>query len=237
MASAHLLMDFPPRGWFWWFYAHLYDAIWDSPLTQVMNDRIFSVCGSTGVGIDLGCGTGLSSASLTRRGWIMIGVDSSRVMALRALTSRRVAKVIEADASAVQIADNSFDLVVVSNILHLHKDPFGVLNEANRLVTPQALIACVWPVDSLSLWTIFHYERRSKRSLAQSWKALILRAIIGIAGVSVSARLRSSTAVKGLLLEWMDSHPIDIVDYGCTGIEEFVIVRNVSKGGLGQHRD
>ena len=85
------------RRRFWELYALVYDAVWQSPLVDATKDVLLRHVAGTGTAVDLGCGTGLFSEPLTRRGWRTIGVDSSPVMLKRAREQKRCSELVLAD--------------------------------------------------------------------------------------------------------------------------------------------
>jgi len=217
---------------FWDWYARIYDRIWDSPVTNEVNARIFDALAPRYIAIDLGCGTGLSSSALTNRGWTVIGVDISARMLDRALSQGRVTRAIQADAASSGLAESIADLVIVSNLLHIHQDPGAVLAEAYRIAGNMATIICVWPTERVSFRRVLAAELRLRRSPASALSAAGLRLIVGMLGVLVSARKRSSSAVGDEVTRWSESHHLYMRNYGqIMGIQEFVSFSLYAKDG------
>lgn len=90
--------------------------------------------------VELGCGTAYFSAWLARRGARPVGVDLTDA---QLATARRCQQqfdvqfpLIEADATAVPLSDDSFDLVLSEYGASLWCDPDGWIGEAARLLRP-----------------------------------------------------------------------------------------------------
>jgi predicted TPR repeat methyltransferase len=97
-ADALGTMPRQSRRAFWSFYALLYDAVWDSPLTsQVVAAAIGASQGPSVA--DLGCGTGLASRALVQRGATVDGVDGVTAMVRRATRTHRISRGHVADAA------------------------------------------------------------------------------------------------------------------------------------------
>jgi SAM-dependent methyltransferase len=91
-----------------------------------------------GVGrcVDLGCGTGRFLEVAADLGWDVTGVDVSADQLRLARQAAPNAQLVEADASAVPLADASFD-AGFSTFTHTDVDDFaGLVAEARRLVRP-----------------------------------------------------------------------------------------------------
>jgi SAM-dependent methyltransferase len=96
--------------------------------------------------LDLGCGEGRVGAELERRGYTVVGVDSSPGMVALA-RERHEAHV--ADAAALPFEDASFDLVVAYMSLMNLDDLDGGVREAGRVLEPGGRLcaALIHPVD------------------------------------------------------------------------------------------
>ncbi|MFF9564361.1 class I SAM-dependent methyltransferase [Leifsonia sp. NPDC014704] len=88
--------------------------------------------------LDAGCGSGPLSAALRERGAIMSGFDGSPAMI--ELARRRLGDQVPlhvADlASSLPFADDAFDDVMASLVLHYLEDWTGPLGELRRLIKP-----------------------------------------------------------------------------------------------------
>jgi ubiquinone/menaquinone biosynthesis C-methylase UbiE len=92
--------------------------------------------------LDLGCGTGVVSLALARRGFDVLGVDHSRDML--ELAERKLADVdvpgtcrfVVGDVRAVPAADDTFDCVTCQGLLHHLGDLEPCLRELARVLRP-----------------------------------------------------------------------------------------------------
>ncbi|MGN2639222.1 class I SAM-dependent methyltransferase [Nocardia takedensis] len=112
---------------------NLYNAYYERP---AMLDLAGEVSGRRI--LDAGCGSGPLTMALRERGAIVSGVDSSREMLALARerlgsdTDLRVADL----AAPLPFADNSFDDVVASLVLHYLRDWGPTLTEVRRVLKP-----------------------------------------------------------------------------------------------------
>jgi SAM-dependent methyltransferase len=90
--------------------------------------------------VELGCGTAYVSAWLARLGARPVGIDNSRVQLTNANRFQREFglefPLIHANAEAVPLADNSFDLAISEYGACLWCDPYRWIPEAARLLRP-----------------------------------------------------------------------------------------------------
>lgn len=90
--------------------------------------------------VELGCGTAFVSAWLARRGARPVGVDVTHAQLQTARLMQNEYGVhfplIEADAEAVPLRDESFDLVVSEYGASIWCDPYAWIPEAGRLLRP-----------------------------------------------------------------------------------------------------
>ena len=90
--------------------------------------------GPVPVGVDVGCGTGLSTLALTELADSVIGADISPAMLAQAPVHPRV-RYVEASADQLPLDDHSVDLITVSVAFHwLNRERF--LAEARRVLKP-----------------------------------------------------------------------------------------------------
>jgi ubiquinone/menaquinone biosynthesis C-methylase UbiE len=100
-----------------------------------------------GRGLDVGCGTGVRADRLVRAGYEMVGVDPSQGML--DVATRRAPKVATVNASATSLpfADDTFDLVITVAVLHHIADADDVrqaLAEMVRVTKKTAGRIVVW---------------------------------------------------------------------------------------------
>jgi ubiquinone/menaquinone biosynthesis C-methylase UbiE len=111
--------------------------------------------------LDLGCGAGENSVYFAKKGARCVATDYSPGMvdvALKLAAANRVT--IEgqtANAMALDFADNTFDLVYASNLLHHIPDPKIALKEMHRVLKPGGK-ACFW--DPLKHNPVINVYRR-----------------------------------------------------------------------------
>jgi ubiquinone/menaquinone biosynthesis C-methylase UbiE len=130
--------------------------------------------------LDVGCGTGGTTQSLTRYGPVT-GID---LMAegLAFAQRRGLPRLVQSRAERLPFLDDSFDLVCALDVLeHLQDDRAG-LAELKRVCRHQGMILLYVPAFPI-LWSaedvVSHHWRR------YTWRTL--RACVGIAGLSVRA--------------------------------------------------
>jgi ubiquinone/menaquinone biosynthesis C-methylase UbiE len=92
--------------------------------------------------LDIGTGTGVVALALRRRGYPVVGVDSSPPMLARA-RERLAGTVALADARALPFAASTFGQAIAVWVLHAVADPRAVFREAVRVLGPGAsLLVC-----------------------------------------------------------------------------------------------
>lgn len=117
--------------------------VWDLLLTRKMN-MLCEALGdpaSAGLGIDLGCGLGLQTAEIRRRGYRVIGVEPS--VGLLRHRPDQAGAVVAADGLRLPFADQSLNFVYVVGVLHHlpSRDAQAVaLGEIARVLRPGGLL-------------------------------------------------------------------------------------------------
>ncbi len=93
--------------------------------------------------LDLGCGTGWSTLLFSKSGYDAVGLD---VTAAAFEPDERERLRFEAgDASELPFADATFDVVTAYQFLEHSPDPWGVLDEAQRVLKPGGWLFVVGP--------------------------------------------------------------------------------------------
>lgn len=99
---------------------------------------------SGGRALEVGCGEGRVSRDLAKRGYRVTGIDASPTLIRLATDADEQGSYIRADAAALPLADESFDLVVFYNSLMDIDDMELSVHEAARVLRPGgAMCACV----------------------------------------------------------------------------------------------
>jgi 2-polyprenyl-3-methyl-5-hydroxy-6-metoxy-1,4-benzoquinol methylase len=130
--------------------------------------------------LDVGCGAGLNASFLTMAGHSVTGIDLSPI-AIEKYRERGFEGILcDVESGRTPFADNSFDLVYVSEIIEHCADTTAFLSELNRLTKPGGKMllstpnSAFWPYRILGLFgrTASEYQHPghvrffSKRSLA-----------------------------------------------------------------------
>jgi ubiquinone/menaquinone biosynthesis C-methylase UbiE len=86
--------------------------------------------------VDLGCGSGVFTRVLQRRGYRCCGADLSPKLIEAARAKFRDVEFVEGDAEQLPFADASFDGVLLSGLVHHLPDPFRCAAEVFRILRP-----------------------------------------------------------------------------------------------------
>ncbi|MBQ4464810.1 MAG: class I SAM-dependent methyltransferase [Oscillospiraceae bacterium] len=125
------------KGNVWDFYAPAYNVFMSGSKRayQEMNERIRTVIKNKRV-LELACGTGLISKAVADASRSYIATDFSEQMLAQAQRGKRPEQLMfsKADAADLPFKDNSFDVVIISNALHIVPDPERVLSECKRVL-------------------------------------------------------------------------------------------------------
>jgi SAM-dependent methyltransferase len=116
-------------------YADFLDA--HAPYYESAESLLIRMLGpGHGCCVDLGCGTGRFLSVAAGLGWDVTGVDISADQLRLAARVEADARLVQADAVAVPLADASFD-AAFSTFTHTDVDDFaGLVSEARRLLRP-----------------------------------------------------------------------------------------------------
>jgi len=98
--------------------------------------------------LEMGCGTGIVSLGIAPHAGEVIGVDLSPRMIAQAEKKAHEAafqnlSFQEADAYALPFEDESFDTVLLTNLLHVVAEPETVIEEASRVLRKGGTLAAV----------------------------------------------------------------------------------------------
>jgi len=131
---------------------------------------------------DLGCGTGSLTASLARRVAHVTGVDNSQPM-LQAAGQRMSdfsnVRLVEADLAQMPLDDAKYDAAVLMLVLTYVLEPLEVLQEARRILKPNA---------SLVIVDLLHHDRedfrREMQQLSRGFSQKALSSLCKQAGLT-----------------------------------------------------
>ncbi len=152
----------------WWFRAKRH-IIWTlvERYTAAPSNGKLRVC-------DIGCGTGANLAEVKDR-YDVVGVESSP-LALAYARTRLGDRVFQGDLpSNIDLPPESFDVVVLADVLEHVEDDYGSLATAHRLLRTGGLIVATVPANpwlyceyDVRLHHVRRYNKKQFRSLIQS---------------------------------------------------------------------
>jgi len=100
--------------------------------------------------LEIGCGNGVASYALARKGYSVIGLDSSNGKLAGIEAARKIQnldgvqfELVHAAGDKIECDDGSFDIIWMREVLHHIKDLKGFLSEAMRVLKPGGLICCL----------------------------------------------------------------------------------------------
>lgn len=128
--------------------AEEYNAQWSPHVWDLLIERKLSLMATVlppperaGIGIDLGCGLGLQTAEMCRRGFAVVGVEPS--VGLLAQRRHGNALVVAGDALRLPLRDGAVDFVFVIGVLHHlpgREAQERALREVARVLRPGGLL-------------------------------------------------------------------------------------------------
>ncbi|MGO2141736.1 MAG: class I SAM-dependent methyltransferase [Leucobacter sp.] len=167
-------------SWFWELVAPVYELMWSGPVTEQLRREVARALAGADSVADIGCGTGFIVDGLVASGVGVVGVDASKNMLRRAVALGRVSSAVHCTAAQVPLDSASVDAVVMTNLLHAHPEPRGVLQEAIRLLRPGGTLVLSWPADGISPTRMYGIDRAHGRSIAASLAAHCARTAVGV---------------------------------------------------------
>ena len=140
---------------FWDRVAPLYDAFENTVNRASYEGTALAVAQMIGPGdevLECACGTGAISAAIAPACARLVATDYSDGMLAQArkkLAKRSNVTVEQADITALPYADDSFDVAVAGNVIHLLPDPEQALRELARVVRPGGTITLPTYIEPL----------------------------------------------------------------------------------------
>ncbi|MCD6489130.1 MAG: methyltransferase domain-containing protein [Thermodesulfobacterium sp.] len=107
-----------------------------------------------GLSLDLGCGTGNYTLELYKKGFEVIGLDSSKEMLKIARKKIPELLFINGDAYFLPFKDQVFNLVVSITMFEFIKEPIKVMKEIYRVLKPEGEVL-IGTMNGRSLWFLF----------------------------------------------------------------------------------
>ena len=131
---------------FWDRVSGVYDAF-----ENTFNGKVYDHTGeivakyidTTDTVLECACGTGAISVHIAPVCYRLVATDiSNKMLRVAEKKCRRFGNVIfrKADLTALKVKDNSFDVVVAGNVIHLLDDPYAALDELARVCKPGGLM-------------------------------------------------------------------------------------------------
>jgi len=143
--------------------------------------------------LDIGCGTGEFERLILREhpDQQMIGIDiSEKMLGLAREKCRAYPNVafLKANASALPLPDQSFDLVVSANSLHYFDKPSVSIAEMRRVLPPTgSLVILDWCKDNLICRCFDFFLRRIERGYQSCYTQRELQRLLAAAGFSIQS--------------------------------------------------
>jgi 2-polyprenyl-3-methyl-5-hydroxy-6-metoxy-1,4-benzoquinol methylase len=144
--------------------------------------------------LDAGCGYGPFSSAAMRRRAAVLSVDIGRRLVARAM-ARAGSRGLVADACRLPIRDESFDVVISSEMLEHTRAPLRALDELARVLRPHGLLVVTTP-------------NRAWQGIVRAASLLRLRPFHGPENFCAWRDLERSCSAAGLdVLEHVGFHP------------------------------
>ena len=129
---------------------------WDEPTRTAIRRRIDAIVNfATGFVLDIGCSDGIASILIGRRGHKVVGIDflpehiqRAKVELAAQLEPCRSVQFAEGNAEKLYFPDDTFDTVILGQIIEHVADDKAVLAEAFRVLKPDGLLLCSVPVGN-----------------------------------------------------------------------------------------
>lgn len=92
--------------------------------------------------LEIACGTGILTQEITKRHTDLdyIAIDYAQNM-IDICCKKRISAIFElGDATNLSYSDNSFDKIIIANVLHIMREPSRVISEAKRCLKDDGII-------------------------------------------------------------------------------------------------
>lgn len=154
---------------FWRGYFHVYDRNRSTPYLKLLKQNAALVVNDHRYGtfLDLGCGTGNSTAAVAAElmGGRVLGLDNSPEALERARDKFPRLRFTWADMQmALPLGDASVNGVLANNSLYLVADPKQTLLDILRVLKPGGRLVMTNPVDNVDTTLIFREHMADKRA-------------------------------------------------------------------------
>ncbi len=131
-----------------------YDELYGEEQNSKYDSALKNMQIGGGIVLDVGCGSGLLFEKLAIRAKIVVGIDISRKLLLKANERQRAFKdvfVLQADADHLPFVDNFFDIVFSFTVLQNMPEPSESLKEWKRVTkrTGRVTVALLKKATSL----------------------------------------------------------------------------------------
>ncbi|MFP4634230.1 MAG: class I SAM-dependent methyltransferase [Nitriliruptoraceae bacterium] len=140
-------------------YDRWFETRWGSYAFAVERDALLDAVGPLDGRdlLDAGCGTGRFTAAFEAAGATVTGVDADPAM-LSLARRRTGAQLLHADAGALPLPDDSFDLAVAVTLLEFAERAEQVIDELVRVTRPGGRIV-VATLNPRSPWGLAHHRK------------------------------------------------------------------------------
>ncbi len=107
-----------------------------------------------GLALDLGCGTGIYTLELEKRGLKVFGLDLSKNMLQLAKKKVKSSLLLRGNAYSLPFKNETFDLVLSITLFEFIDQPMKVLKEVYRVLKPEGEVL-IGTMNGKSLWFLF----------------------------------------------------------------------------------
>jgi ubiquinone/menaquinone biosynthesis C-methylase UbiE len=149
--------------------------------------------------LEIGAGEGGNLYHLRARGAFCVGIDFSPQKAAFAKKATG-AELVAADAGALPLADGSFDIVLIRDLLHHLPDRPAALAEAHRVLRPGGRLHLIEPNVFSPLALLQALTISAERGILRSTAELLQRELVAAGFVVVGARAEQAFPAARVVL-------------------------------------